>query len=95
MAVAAVLPCFTIYKEVGDYILKHQSKGENPYQDWIDTYGGEDFAKAVELAENIADELAAGASEESRAKMTEAYLMASKMEWMFWDSAYRMEAWPV
>ena len=27
--------------------------------------------------------------------MREAYLKAVRYEWMFWDSAYRLEAWPV
>lgn len=32
VAMAAVLPCFWIYKEVGDYIYKNQLTEENPYQ---------------------------------------------------------------
>ena len=27
--------------------------------------------------------------------MRESYLEAVRYEWMFWDSAYRMEDWPV
>ena len=34
-----------------------------------------------------------GAAE--RLLMREAYLKAVRYEWMFWDSAYRLEAWPV
>lgn len=92
---AAVLPCFWIYKEVGDYILAHQTKGDNAYQDWIDTYGGEDFEKSVNHAISICDELADKCTNEQREAMTDAYIMCSKMEWLFWDSAYRLEEWPV
>lgn len=92
---AAVLPCFWIYKEVGDYILGHQTKGENPYQDWINTYGGEAFGESVNTAIAICDELASKCTEEQRQAMTEAYVMCSKMEWMFWDSAWRLEKWAV
>ncbi|WP_281615257.1 thiaminase II [Flammeovirga sp. SubArs3] len=93
---AAVLPCFTIYKEVGDYILANQSnKGENPYQDWINTYGGEEFANSVKKAIDITNKLASKASPERIEKMNEAFEKASKLEWMFWDSAYKQEAWKV
>ncbi len=92
---AAVLPCFWIYKEVGDYILQNQIKGENPYQAWIDTYGGEDFEESVRTAIAICDEMAEKCTKEQRTAMTKAYVMCSKMEWMFWDSAWRMEKWAV
>ena len=30
-----------------------------------------------------------------RRAMREAYLKATRYEWMFWDSAWRLEPWPV
>ena len=41
------------------------------------------------------DEAAAAASPNGRAKMHAAFTRATQLEWMFWDSAYRLEAWPV
>ncbi len=95
VALAAVLPCFWIYKEVGDYILENQSKEDNPYQEWINTYGGEAFEKSVKDAIAICDELADQCTGEQQQAMTEAYKMCSKFEWMFWESAYRMEQWAI
>ncbi len=93
---AATLPCFTIYKQVGDHILAHQSnKDQNPYQDWISTYGGEAFSESVRCAVDITSQLALHASDEQRNKMSEAFEKASKLEWMFWDSAYNKESWKV
>jgi Putative transcription activator len=92
-ALAAVLPCFWIYQKVGDYIVSHQRPGHNPYQAWIDTYGSEDFARTVDKAIAICDETAENST--LKAEMTEAFAYAAKMEWMFWDSAYRLEEWPV
>ena len=89
----AVLPCFWIYKKVGDHLLATQNRDNNPYQPWIDTYGGDDFARSVERAIAICDHAAKNSTR--HAEMTEAFVYASKMEWMFWDSAYRMENWPV
>ena len=93
--VAAVLPCFWIYKEVGDYILANQNRENNPYQAWIDTYGGEDFAQSVKTAIDICDELAAACTEEQQRAMTDAFVTCSRLEWMFWDSAYHLEQWKI
>ncbi|MDL2314612.1 TenA family protein [Desulfovibrio sp. OttesenSCG-928-C14] len=95
VAMASVLPCFWVYKEVGDYILANQKRGSNQYQDWIDTYGGEEYGGAVKKAIAVCDEMAAACTAERRAEMTAAYVMCTKMEWMFWESAYRLEGWPV
>jgi len=96
VGVAAILPCFTIYKEVGDFILKTQTnKDSNPYQAWIDTYTSEEFALAVEQAINIVNTYALTASPANLAKMQEVFIKTSKLEWMFWDSAYKQEAWKI
>lgn len=96
VGIAAVLPCFTIYKEVGDFILKMQdNQGSNPYQSWIDTYASDEFAAVVQQAIDIANTYALTASPENLAKMEEAFIKTSKLEWMFWDSAYKQEAWKI
>jgi thiaminase/transcriptional activator TenA len=95
VAVAAILPCFVMYKKVGDYILQNQSSSDNPYQKWINTYGGEDFALAVRQAEEIVNDLAEKVNADVRQKMIDVYIIATKMEWMFWNSAYELEKWPL
>lgn len=95
VSMAAVLPCFWVYKEVGDHLLALPSAPGNPYQAWIDTYGGEEYASAVRRCIEICDRTAEKASAVARAAMSGVYVMGTKMEWMFWDSAYRMEGWPV
>ena len=91
-AVAALLPCFWIYREVGMHIVG-QSVPDNPYQLWIDTYAGEEFGVAVERAIEITEEVASGTTEGVRLRMAEAFVLSSRLEWMFWDSAYQMEPW--
>ncbi|WP_254561308.1 thiaminase II [Dyadobacter diqingensis] len=94
VAVAALLPCFWIYKKIGDYIYANQTS-PNTYQNWIDAYAGEDFAVSVNKALAICNELAENASEATRKKMTEAYVTASRLEYVFWDSAYQLERWEI
>ena len=90
----ALLPCFWIYAEVGRDIHARARPG-NPYQTWIDTYAGEEFHAAVGAVIAAADEAAEGASPSLSARMHAAFTRATQLEWMFWDSAYRLEAWPV
>ena len=95
VSVAAVLPCFWIYKAVGDYILANQTNEENPYQTWINTYGGDDFSRSVSRAIEICDELAESCTESRQKEMLEAFVVCSKMEYLFWDSAHNLEHWKI
>ncbi|MDA5194557.1 thiaminase II [Govanella unica] len=92
--VAAILPCFWIYWHVGQEIAKI-SAPDNPYQAWVDTYNAPAFADAVKEAIAITDATAAAASPAERQRMVTAFNLCSVYEWMFWDSAYRQEQWPV
>ena len=92
--VAAVLPCFWIYWEVGKHIAGIAAP-DNPYQAWIDTYAGDEFGDAVKTAIAITDRAAEAASPGEREAMMLAYIRCARFEWMFWDSAYRQECWPV
>ena len=94
IAVAALLPCFQIYWEVGKHLLTIAAPN-NPYQKWIDTYADEEFAKGVRKVIATTDRLADATTPERRAAMLAAYIRASQLEWMFWDSAYRLERWPI
>jgi len=90
--IAALLPCFWIYREVGTHI-HGNAASNNPYQRWIDTYASEAFARLVDKAIAISDETADRASPTGREAMRGAFVTSSRLEWMFWDSAYRLERW--
>jgi thiaminase (transcriptional activator TenA) len=90
----ALLPCFWIYAEVGRDIHARAAAG-NPYRAWIDTYAGEDFHAAVRAVIAATDEAAADIAPSLRERMHAAFARATQLEWIFWDSAYRLEAWPV
>lgn len=94
VAAAGLLPCFQIYYEVGKRI-HDVATADNPYRRWIDTYRDESFGDSVREVLAHVDAAHDGASPADRGLMREAYLTAVRYEWMFWDSAYRLEAWPV
>ena len=80
----------TAYAEPYEVVL-----GANPYQAWIDTYAGEEFHAAVRAVIDATDEAADAASPQLRERMHAAFMRATQLEWVFWDSAYRLERWPV
>lgn len=94
VAVAALLPCFQIYYEVGKR-LHAVAAPANPYRRWIDTYQDEAFGDSVREVLALTDAAHKAASAVERELMRAAYLKAVRYEWMFWDSAYRLEVWPV
>jgi thiaminase/transcriptional activator TenA len=91
---AALLPCFWIYREVGWHI-HAGAPPDNPFRAWIDTYAGEEFDAAVTAMIATADAIGGRQSEATRERMQAAFTRATQLEWMFWDSAYRQEAWPI
>jgi thiaminase/transcriptional activator TenA len=94
VSVAALLPCFWIYWEVGTHLM-NTAVPDNPYQPWIDTYADAAFAEGVRKVIAITDRLGADATAGRAEEMLAAFVRASQLEWMFWESAYRLEAWPI
>ncbi|GMA38189.1 TenA family protein [Mobilicoccus caccae] len=93
---AGVLPCFWIYKDVGDRLLEAAGDLEqHAYGDWIATYADEDFAESTRQAIAIVDRLADESSPQVRERMLAAFGRAAQFEWMFWDAAHRRETWPI
>jgi len=93
--VAAVLPCFWLYADVGARL--HASAGDpaHPYRRWIDTYADEAFAELTAWVIAEADACAAVAGPASRDRMAAAFERSARYEWMFWDAAWRLEGWPI
>lgn len=91
--VAALLPCFRIYWDVGCAIAQ-KAAAQNPYRAWIDTYADERFGNAVQTAVAIGDRAAAAATAATRAAMLAAFVRACQYEWLFWDGAYQRRRWP-
>ena len=93
VGMAAVLPCFWIYKKVGDHILTLADTNNNPYSNWIATYAGDEFGLLVDKAIAICDIAAENSTVVQQGLMTEAFITSSRLEYMFWDSAYKLEKW--
>lgn len=81
--IAAVLPCYWLYHDVGSRL--HPLGGEgHPYRDWLDTYAAPEFAEATRTAIGIVTAAAAGAAPLRRAMMAEAFRASAAHELAFW-----------
>jgi thiaminase (transcriptional activator TenA) len=95
VGMAAVLPCFRVYAEVGSWITADAAPApEHPYRSWIDTYADPSFAESVRAAEDYADRLWSLAGARERQAMLDAYDRSVRYEWMFWDAAWQHQRWP-
>ncbi len=94
-ALASVLPCFWIYCEVGQHLKSVGGSKDPLYQRWIDKYAGDPFVAATQQAVDACGRMAELVGAAGLDSMVETAQMSARYEWMFWDSAYRDEQWPV
>ena len=88
--VAAVLPCFWLYAEVGETLhrqfLAAGAPDAHPYAVWLRTYADEEFAAATRQAIAYADAAGRAASERDRQAMTLAFRQSARYEVDFFDA---------
>jgi thiaminase (transcriptional activator TenA) len=93
-AVAALLPCYWIYWEVGKELERAGSK-DPLYARWIGTYASDAFGDVVRAVLDATDEMAKPLGSAEREAMQRHFITTSRYEWMFWEMGYRQERWPV
>ncbi|MCA1008836.1 TenA family protein [Rhodococcus hoagii] len=99
VAAAAVLPCFWIYAEVGRRLAAdaHEvlaADPSHPYAQWVTTYDDPAFHESVATARRLVDAAADAATAEQREAMVRAFVVATRYEFMFWDTALNPQPWP-
>lgn len=90
---AALLPCFWIYREVGNHV-RVLADADNPWYAWIENYSSEEYSLLVDKAVDLTDRLAAGSSDDELERMFKAFVASSRLEYAFWDDAYYLRDWP-
>lgn len=90
IAIAALLPCFWVYQEVGQTIIAQCScLIGHPYERWITTYGSAEFADTVQRAIAMFDQIGDTASEDTQQAMLAAFYTSTALEWHSWNDAYK------
>ncbi|QBJ97863.1 TenA family transcriptional regulator [Rhodococcus sp. ABRD24] len=99
VAAAALLPCFWIYADVGSRLAASAHDvlavdPSHPYAQWVTTYDSPEFQESVVTARRLVDAAADAATAEQRAAMVRAFVIATRYELMFWDTALHPQPWP-
>lgn len=90
--IASLLPCPWTYHELGEVVGKIDHPVFGP---WSAVYAEGLLEEGVKLWQELLDEAGGSASEEEQASIADAFVTSSRYEFMFWEMAYRKEAWPV
>src|SRR6266849_10740745 len=93
-AVAALLPCYWIYWEVGKTLERAGSR-DPLYTRWIGTYASAEFGAVVQAVLDATNEIAGRLGADERRAMSRHFTTTSRYEWMFWHMGYTREGWPV
>ena len=93
-AVAALLPCYWIYWEVGK-ALERAGSTDPLYARWIGTYASEQFGEVVRGVLAVTNAMADALGRDECLAMRRHFVTTSRYEWMFWDMGHRQERWPV
>jgi thiaminase/transcriptional activator TenA len=93
-AMAALLPCYWIYWEVGKD-LERTGSPDPLYARWIGTYASGEFGEVVRGVLDATDRVAERLRPDEREAMRRHVVTTSRYEWMFWDMGLRREGWPV
>jgi thiaminase/transcriptional activator TenA len=93
-ALAALLPCYWVYWEVGK-ALERAASPDPLYSRWIATYASGEFGDVVRAVLAATEAVGDRLVPVERATMNRHALTTTRYEWMFWDMGWRQEAWPV
>lgn len=81
-AVAALLPCYWVYSDVGERLAAANHPG-HPYADWLATYADPAFTASTRTAIAFADRAARAASPAERERMGRAFAVSVRHELAF------------
>ena len=89
--VASILACSWSYAEIGQTLAQIPGAADHPfYGEWIQGYASEDYTATNQALIELMDELAAGATEEQIAHLTDIFVNCSRYELGFWDMAWEL-----
>ena len=89
--VASILACSWSYAEIGQALARIPGAAEHPfYGEWIRGYASESYAATNQSLIELMDALAAGASGEQLARLTDIFVNCSRYELGFWDMSLEM-----
>lgn len=89
LAIAAILPCYWIYHELGKYI-SEEAVQDNKFNKWIATYSRKKFSASVSKLIFIFSYLFIKSDKALQSRMYQGFYKSSVMEWRFLEDAYNL-----
>lgn len=83
----AILPCYWVYRRVGEELARLSPSPDPLYRAWIETYAADGYGRSVQAQLRIANRL----GEENPARREEfigIFRRGVQHEWEFWQQAY-------
>jgi thiaminase/transcriptional activator TenA len=93
--VAALLPCLWGFNVTARRLAEQGVPDHEQYADWIEMYASEEYAELAGWCRDLMDDVAGGSDAADRERYRDLFLTSSRYEYLFWDAAWRQEAWPV
>ncbi|MBE5759796.1 MAG: thiaminase II [Clostridiales bacterium] len=89
--IASILACSWSYAEIGQALAAIPGAAEHPfYGEWIQGYSSAEYSATNQALIELMDSLAANATEEQIAYLTEIFVNCSRYELGFWDMSWEM-----
>ena len=84
---SALAPCAIGYAEIGARIVADTSSNQtdNPYQSWMNVYGGDDFIQGAIDFKAFLEKIYTGISDSEVVRQKEIFKKATQLEIGFWD----------
>ena len=93
---ASLLPCQWGYWEIGEHLDLQGPPAHAPlYVEWVGMYSSDEFRDLALHLRALTDRIGSSASQNEQAAMENAYLTSLRLEYQFWDMAWRLEQWEV
>jgi thiaminase (transcriptional activator TenA) len=89
---AALLPCAWGYVHIADRLGEDGTPRDQRYADWIAQYTAPEFRDAAQWLRDELDRAARDATPETKARLTEIFLLSSRYEWRFWEMCWTGES---
>ena len=93
-ALAALLPCYWIYWEVGKELEKYGSPKEL-FRRWIQAYSSEAYGAIVRQVLEVMDQVARGKGEDDLQQIRSHFIITSKLEYLFWGMGFQRQTWGI
>ena len=91
---ASLTPCSWSYGEIGEERLP-DAPDHPVYRDWIEFFAGREYWDIVEEVKERLDRLCDGMGERELDRIRDVFRTSSRLEQVFWDSAYNETTWRV